>query len=131
MKKLSLLLTIVFITFISCKEEKSKTTEVKKEIKKEVKVTPKETLKKPTNIIVWKAYKATGASHNGTINVKSTNFKLDGDNLIGGTVIIDMSSIKNLDVKDPQDNSDLINHLKNPDFLMLNNSLLQNSNSLM
>jgi len=111
MKKALILLSIVSFVFISCKEEKVKQTEIKNSTKKEIKAIPK----KVTNVIVWKGYKPTG-SHTGTINVKSTDFKFEGDKLIGGEVIFDMSTIKNKDIKDPNYKADLEKHLKSVDF---------------
>lgn len=111
MKKILLLLTIISVSFTSCKEEKTK-TEVKKETKTEVKTTPKKNI----DVITWKAYKITGDTHSGTINVKSSNFKFNDDSLIEGIVIFDMNTIKNSDIKDADYNAKLVKHLKNADF---------------
>ena len=115
MKKLILLLSIVSISIISCKEEKTKQV---------TKKAPQEEAKKPVskkikNVIVWKGYKPTG-SHVGTIDVKSANFKFEGENLVGGKVVFDMNSIKDNDLKDAGDNADLVNHLKSTDFFDVN-----------
>jgi hypothetical protein len=115
MKKLIVLLSIVSISFISCKEEKAKQTKEqpeKKEVKKDIE---KPVIKKEKDVIIWRGYKPTG-SHVGTIDVQSANFKFDGENLIGGKVVFDMNTIKNNDLKDAGDNADLVNHLKSTDF---------------
>jgi hypothetical protein len=115
MKKLIVLLSIVSISFISCKEEKAKQTKeqpAKKEVKKDIE---KPVIKKEKDVIIWRGYKPTG-SHVGTIDVQSANFKFDGENLIGGKVVFDMNTIKNNDLKDAGDNADLVNHLKSTDF---------------
>ena len=111
MKKIIVVLSIVSISFISCKEEK-KSKQAIEPVKSEVKKT---VVKKEKNVIVWRGYKPTG-SHVGTIDVKSVDFKFDGDNLIGGNVVFDMNTIKNNDLKDAGDNADLVNHLKSTDF---------------
>ena len=43
--------------------------------------------------ITWKGYKPTG-SHTGTIMLQSGTLEMDGENLIGGTFTVDMTSIK-------------------------------------
>jgi hypothetical protein len=115
MKKLIVLLSIVSISFVSCKEEKTKQTKEQpatKEVKKEIN---KPVVKKEKDIIIWRGYKPTG-SHVGTIDVQSANFKFNGESLIGGKVVFDMNTIKNNDLKDAGDNADLVNHLKSTDF---------------
>jgi len=112
MKKSVLLIIIVFITIISCKEEKTSTRQ-KIEKPKELIKQKEKTQKK--DVIIWRGYKPTG-SHVGTIDVKSANFKFDGDNLVSGKVIFDMNTIKDIDLKDAGDNADLVNHLKSTDF---------------
>ena len=116
MKKIILLAVVFSIALVSCKNEKTKEvkviTEEVKEVKKE---NTTQDLQKVTDVIVWKGYKPTG-SHNGTIDVKSSEFKFDGEKLVGGVVVFDMSSVKCLDLEDANDNKDLVDHLKNEDF---------------
>lgn len=133
MKKVILFLFIA-VSILACKKDKVTTTNntipetapiikntPKKPVVKKVEV-PKKTfkleekkLKINSNVIVWKGYKPTG-SHTGTITIKSADLKLHQGNLIGGTVIFDMTSIKNNDLTDAGDNADLVNHLKSSDF---------------
>jgi len=104
-------LSVLFMVFTSCTKEKVKdTVKPTKKVKEVVK--KQETTKQ---VVVWKGYKPTG-THTGTINVKSSDFKFEGDQLIGGTVVLDMTSIKNRDLQDAGDKSDLENHLKSTDF---------------
>lgn len=63
----------------------------------------------------WTGKKVAG-QHNGTVSVKSGQVDLEGDTLKGGEVLIDMSSIKNEDLKDPEFNAKLTGHLKSDDF---------------
>jgi len=104
--KLVVLVAIIGLISISCKDEKTK-IDVEKPAKTVKKVVHKD-------VITWKGYKKTG-SHHGTLNVKSSDLKM-ANNAITGTVVIDMSSIKNTDLKDAKDNSDLVGHLKGKDF---------------
>ncbi|RYU95716.1 YceI family protein [Emticicia agri] len=63
----------------------------------------------------WLGKKITG-EHNGTIDIKTGNLIVEGDKLTGGDFVIDINSIKVLDVKDEGYNAKLVGHLKAPDF---------------
>lgn len=60
--------------------------------------------------ITWKGYKPTG-SHNGTVKLQSGLIEMDGENLKGGSFIVDMTSIKDAD-----GSGRLEGHLKSKDF---------------
>ena len=64
--------------------------------------------------IVWKAYKVTG-SHEGTIDLKSGSLTFDGDQLTGGKVVLDMTTIAVTDL-DGEYKGKLEGHLKSDDF---------------
>lgn len=58
--------------------------------------------------------------HNGVINFKQGHFiKTDGK-ITGGKFIIDMTTIKSLDIDDEEGRESLDNHLKNEDFFEVN-----------
>ncbi len=80
-------------------------TPIEKE-KKEVKVSE--------STVTWKGYKVTG-SHEGTIDLKSGYLEMDGDKLIGGQFVVDMTSISNSDL-DGDSKGKLEGHLKSDDF---------------
>jgi len=65
--------------------------------------------------IDWVGKKVTGA-HNGTIAVKGGELILNENNLIGGKVIVDIASIKILDITDPTTNAQFASHLASDDF---------------
>ena len=65
--------------------------------------------------IDWVGKKVTGA-HNGTIAVKGGELILNDNNLIGGKVIVDIASIKILDITDPTTNAQFASHLASDDF---------------
>lgn len=65
--------------------------------------------------VVWNAKKVTG-THHGTVPVNSGSIIVDGNKIKGGTVVIDMKSLKVEDVKDAEMNGKLTNHLKSDDF---------------
>ncbi|MDQ3140800.1 MAG: YceI family protein [Bacteroidota bacterium] len=67
-------------------------------------------------IVYWLGSKATGGKHNGSIHI-SEGYALVSDNLIqSGDFIIDMKSIKNLDLESGDGKEDLEEHLKSADF---------------
>lgn len=64
--------------------------------------------------IKWKGYKVTG-EHFGSIQLKEGTLIFDGDNLKGGSFVMDMTSIKTEDM-DAEYNAKLDGHLKADDF---------------
>lgn len=62
----------------------------------------------------WEAKKVTG-SHEGTIQLKEGSFVFDGENLVGGTFVIDMTTINVTDLTGGGKER-LEGHLKSDDF---------------
>ena len=69
----------------------------------------------PQSNIDWVGKKVTGA-HNGTIAIKEGEVILNDGKLTGGKFIIDTTSIKILDVTDPNLNGQFWGHLASDDF---------------
>ncbi|HKX13365.1 MAG TPA: YceI family protein [bacterium] len=65
--------------------------------------------------IEWVGKKVTG-QHNGTLQVKSGSVTVDQGQVKSGDFIVDMQSIKVLDIQDSGSNQKLTNHLKSDDF---------------
>ena len=65
--------------------------------------------------INWIGRKVTG-THNGTIAVKQGTLIFNDNKLTGGTVVIDTTSIKILDITDPATNAQFAGHLASDDF---------------
>lgn len=61
--------------------------------------------------IEWKGSKPI-YSHNGTVNIQSGSLSVVDGQLAAGEFVIDMTSIKDLDVEDPEKRADLEAHLK-------------------
>ena len=80
------------------------------------KPTATNTLEVDTNasIVVWKGYKVTG-EHTGTVKIKKGNITLTDGKLTGGSVEIDMTSIKDTDMEGEYAGK-LEGHLKSEDF---------------
>ena len=64
--------------------------------------------------IQWTGKKVTG-KHEGTIAIESGTLSFDGDNLVGGEFVIDMTTINVTDLQGKGKNS-LEGHLKSDDF---------------
>jgi polyisoprenoid-binding protein YceI len=67
-----------------------------------------------TSTVTWKAYKVTG-SHTGTITLKSGALEFDGNKLIGGEFVVDMTTINTTDLKGDSKGK-LDGHLHSDDF---------------
>ncbi|MHC1730835.1 MAG: YceI family protein [Bacteroidales bacterium] len=67
-------------------------------------------------VIDWKGDKKIGSFHVGTIDLKSGWLNIEGNALTGGEFLVDMTSIKNSDVKDEKMRERLVGHLKSDDF---------------
>jgi polyisoprenoid-binding protein YceI len=65
--------------------------------------------------IVWTGKKVTG-SHTGTINLQSGSVVLKKKVIIGGTFVVDMTTINTTDLKAGQGKENLDGHLKADDF---------------
>lgn len=65
--------------------------------------------------LAWEGKKVTG-KHNGVVKIKSGDLYVDGQKITGGAFDIDFSTIEVIDIKDPEMNSKLVNHLKSDDF---------------
>lgn len=67
------------------------------------------------SVVKWKGSKVVGGGHHGVVKVKSGELQLDGENITGGKVVIDMNSIANEDVEG-DGKAQLEGHLKSADF---------------
>ncbi|MEM0934041.1 MAG: YceI family protein, partial [Bacteroidota bacterium] len=57
----------------------------------------KKTVNTSESKVTWKAYKV-GGSHVGTIDLKSGSLEFDGETLVGGEFVVDMSTINTTDL---------------------------------
>jgi polyisoprenoid-binding protein YceI len=65
--------------------------------------------------IDWVGRKVTG-THNGTIGIRDGELMLQDGKLTGGKIIVDIASIKILDITDPATNAQFAGHLASDDF---------------
>ena len=80
--------------------------------------TTMEAQKKDVNItesqVVWKGYKVAG-SHTGTISIQAGTLEFNNNELVGGTFIMDMTTIGSTDLSGEYKEK-LDGHLKSDDF---------------
>jgi polyisoprenoid-binding protein YceI len=60
--------------------------------------------------------KKVGGQHNGTIELKEGTVLVKGGQVVGGTFVADMNTIKDTDLTDAGYNAKLMGHLKSEDF---------------
>jgi len=65
--------------------------------------------------VAWKATKVSGG-HNGTVGIKSGDIQMDGNKLKSAKIVLDMTNIVCLDIKDKETNGKLVGHLHSDDF---------------
>lgn len=80
---------------------------------------PNETMEVTKGTINWVGKKVTG-KHTGTIELKEGNFKMDGDQIVGGRFVIDMTSITVTDLSGDSKGK-LEGHLNSDDFFGTSN----------
>jgi len=96
------LLSLAFITLFGV-------AAVANPIKKETKE-----VKTSESNVTWKGYKV-GGSHTGTIALKSGALQFEGEKLVGGEFVVDMTSINTTDLEGDYKNK-LDGHLGSDDF---------------
>jgi polyisoprenoid-binding protein YceI len=70
---------------------------------------------KANSKIQWEGSKITGSSHTGTIDVMESMLQMSGNELVGGSFKVDMTSISNTDLSGGSA-AKLEGHLKSDDF---------------
>ena len=124
--KITLLVLTSAMAFASCGGEQAAevvTTPVSDTIPNEV--APQiivDTFKVETGAseVKWTGAKAVGKSHNGFIRIKEGWIGLSEEGkLVNGNIIVDMTAIVNLDLKDEKSKGKLVDHLKSKDFFVV------------
>ncbi len=115
-KTSKLILVFIGFIFLSCSDDKPENKNVNEEqdnnkesVVKTYEIVPEE------SFIEWTGSKPT-EDHVGTLNVLSSAIEIQGNQVSGGELVVDMNSLKVTDIKDPQANKKLLDHLKNEDF---------------
>jgi polyisoprenoid-binding protein YceI len=65
----------------------------------------------------WTGYHlAKSYEHTGYVKIKSGQFSTDGEKITSGNIVIDMTTLTNIDLTKEKDNAKLVKHLKSDDF---------------
>ena len=113
MKKVIIALVAVSTLMISCGEKKEK-IEAKEKVEV-ADVVVQNNVDLSASLLTWKGSKPTG-SHDGTVALKESTLTIKDGKITAGEFIVDMASIKNLDIKDPKSSASLVGHLSSGDF---------------
>ena len=70
---------------------------------------------KTTSVVHWTGSKVVGGEHTGLISIKESKLEFQKDKLVGGMVVVDMTTITNTDL-DGEWNQKLVGHLNSDDF---------------
>ena len=114
MKKVLIALVALSTILVSCNGEKKEKVVVSEEVTVE-KTAIVNNVDLTTSMMTWKGTKPTGA-HNGTVALKSGGLVVENGVLKEGEFVIDMSTIKNLDMAGSAGAGKIEAHLKNADF---------------
>ena len=114
MKKILSLSIIALALLFSCKGEKKEKIVVKEEVKVEETIMVNN-IDLTTSVMTWKGTKPTG-SHDGIVSFSSGGMIVENGVLKEGEFVIDMSTIKNLDMEGSDGAGKIEKHLKAADF---------------
>lgn len=97
--------------------KKTRTVAVSKPAPKEPVLQPGTAYRADKDIseVIWQGRKVTG-THYGKLKLEDGTLIIADGKILRGNAVIDMNSMTCGDIKDPQSNADLINHLKATDF---------------
>ncbi|MBC6610882.1 YceI family protein [Hymenobacter sp. BT507] len=114
MKKivLSALVAATFLgtsAFVSAPGTGANATRVEKAAAKTYKVQPQ------LSTLGWEG-KAVTHGHNGTAQFTGGELMVNGNQLVGGTVTVDMTTVKTTDIKDADSNTKFMGHINSDDF---------------
>ena len=68
------------------------------------------------SMVTWTGAKIVGSTHTGNVQIKEADVKWKKGEPTKGTIVIDMTTITNTDLKDAKYNKKLVGHLKSDDF---------------
>jgi len=117
-----LFIFLLAITFVSCgtaeKQEANATPEATEEAK--VEEVRSYTVNTENSQVQWKGSILSVKDHEGTINFESGKFTTQGEKLMEGTFVVDMSTMvatdENYQPEEGKTKEQLIGHLSSPDF---------------
>lgn len=108
-------MTMIAITLGCGGKKDSVKTEDKKDVAVATELSTTFKVDTLTSVLNWKGSKAA-SSHNGTIMLSSGSISVEKNNITAGSFVVNMSTIKDLDLTDAKQNGGLVGHLTSPDF---------------
>ena len=114
MKKSIVIIVILAAVFTAFKSAKKETVFLNEEVKINLNYEA-DNVDVTASVLNWKGSKPTG-SHNGTVALKSGNLDVKNGLLNGGVFVVDLTTIKNLDMAGSDGAAKIEGHLKGDDF---------------
>ena len=114
MKKSIVIIVILAAVFTAFKSSKKETVFLNEEVKINLNYEA-DNVDVTASVLNWKGSKPTG-SHNGTVALKSGNLDVKNGLLNGGVFVVDLTTIKNLDMAGSDGAAKIEGHLKGDDF---------------
>lgn len=114
MKKSIVIIVILAAVFTAFKSSKKETVFLNEEVKINLNYEAVN-VDVTASVLNWKGSKPTG-SHNGTVALKSGNLDVKNGLLNGGVFVVDLTTIKNLDMAGSDGAAKIEGHLKGDDF---------------
>lgn len=114
MKKSIVIIVILAAVFTAFKSAKKETVFLNEEVKINLNYEA-DNVDVTASVLNWKGSKPTG-SHNGTVALKSGNLDVKNGLLNGGVFLVDLTTIKNLDMAGSDGAGKIEGHLKGDDF---------------
>ena len=114
MKKSIVIIVILAAVFTAFKSSKKETVFLNEEVKINLNYEA-DNVDVTASVLNWKGSKPTG-SHNGTVALKSGNLDVKNGLLNGGVFVVDLTTIKNLDMAGSNGAAKIEGHLKGDDF---------------
>ena len=118
MKKLLFAAACILFLSVSCSKpsgEKANVADAKEVTQNSSASATSKAIDVTSSSVAWKGFKKIGATHNGKISIKQGDIKVSGDNVVGGKVVIDMTTVTAIDM-DAEKNGQLAGHLMSADF---------------
>lgn len=114
MKKSIVAIVILAAVFTAFKSAEKESVVLNKEVKTNLNFVA-DNVDVTTSVLNWKGTKPMGA-HNGTVALKSGNLDVKNGSLKGGVFVVDLTTIKNLDMAGSDGAGKIEGHLKGADF---------------
>lgn len=109
------ILTIFFVASCSSPSGEEAETNEATEIEEVAETAANYVVDATNSTVNWTGSKPTG-EHHGTVAVESGTVSVENEQITGGNVVVDMTTITVLDIEDADLNAKLQGHLASPDF---------------